>query len=70
MEKEKPIILKIRDFRLSLESLINESGLPAFLLTNIVGEFYRELITLEKTELETAVEYFESLKELPKLKGD
>lgn len=69
LEKEKPIILKLKDFESKLITLVNEANLPAFLLVNVVNDLYRELLLLKSNEIEVATrEYYEKELELPKVR--
>lgn len=50
------IILKHREFKENLVNLINEAGLPAFVLKPIMTELLEQLNQLEETQYQQALE--------------
>lgn len=61
---EKPLTLKMREIEEQIVKMINESGIPIFILKNSFEKIYNQLISLEQKEYEIAKkEYESSLKE-------
>ena len=54
MEKEKNINVAIRDFKQDLVNLINDSGLPAFLIYEILNGLTLELNNQIQKEIRAA----------------
>ena len=48
---EKPITLQIEQFKQDLVHLVNESGIPVFLLDYILKDFYNEIHMLNRNQL-------------------
>jgi len=57
------IILKERELREKLAEVVNDSGLPAFILKPIVKEMYEQLINIEQQQYEEALESKEKRRE-------
>ena len=49
------IILKEREIKENLVGIINSSGMPAFILKNIVKELYDQLNIIEQQQYEEAL---------------
>lgn len=59
----KPANLIVEETRENITKVINESGLPPFLIEPIVRDIYNQVIFLKQKELENSKkEYEESLK--------
>lgn len=59
----KPANLIIEDTKENLTKIINESGLPPFLIEPIVKDIYNQVYILKQEELEkTKVDYEERVK--------
>ena len=59
----KPANLIIEDTKENLTKIINESGLPPFLIEPMVKDIYNQVYILKQKELEkTKVDYEESVK--------
>lgn len=56
------IILKERELREKLAEVVNDSGLPAFILKPIVKEMYEQLVNIEQQQYEEAIENKKSKK--------
>lgn len=56
---EKPLNLKIEEFRNQIVNTINEANLPAYILKPIVKDFYTQLQNLEQQELIQAQRQYE-----------
>lgn len=56
---EKPLNLKIEEFRNQIANTINEANLPAYILKPIVKDFYTQLQNLEQQELIQAQRQYE-----------
>lgn len=60
----KPTTLLIEEFKQNISKLINESGLPAFVLEYIIKDLYSEISDLSvKIAQNEKTEYIQSLKE-------
>lgn len=60
----KPANLIVEETRENITKVINESGLPPFLIEPIVRDIYNQVIFLKQQELEKSKkDYEESLKE-------
>ncbi len=57
---EKPLILKIKELDESLIQLVNNAGLPAFILARSLEKLLTELKQLEASELKNATEKYNS----------
>lgn len=56
------IILKEREVREKIVETINNSGLPAFVLKNIIKELYDQLSNIEQQQYEEALKIKENKK--------
>ena len=59
----KPLSVAKQDFEKSLESLVNESGLPALVLRYIFQDALTQLCELEKQQYEKDLEEYNSSEE-------
>lgn len=63
MEKQndiqKPLILLYKECNDNLINVINNSGLPAFLLERIIKDLYMELQSKSKLEYNSSLQYYE-----------
>ena len=57
------IILKEREIKENLVGIINSSGMPAFILKNIVKELYDQLNIIEQQQYEEALKNKEKTEE-------
>lgn len=51
-EKIKPVTVRINEFRKNLNKVVGESGLPAFLLEVLLGEYLSGVSMAAKSEYE------------------
>lgn len=56
---DKPLIIKLEEFESNLIDIINQSGLPAFMLKEPMRNAYDNIITLAKKELEQAKKVYQ-----------
>lgn len=47
---EKPITIKIQELKENLAKLINESGLPSYIIEPIIKDFYQEIYKLNQAQ--------------------
>jgi len=60
---EKPLNLKIQEFKTQMINIINEAKLPAYILEPIMKDFHLQLQKIEQEELmKSQKEYQNSLK--------
>lgn len=57
---EKPIVLRVREFEEQIVKIINESGIPIFILKNSCEKIHNQLISLEQKEYEIAKKEYEN----------
>jgi hypothetical protein len=61
---EKPVSIKVQELKEELVDLINDSGLPAFIVEPIVKDIYEQIIQAKNQEYTKDKENYEnSLKE-------
>ncbi len=66
----KPASLIVEETKVSIVKIINQSGLPPFLLEPIIKDLYNQISILKQQELEKSrQEYEDSLKQEEKKKG-
>ena len=58
----KPLVLRKQDFIKSLSAIINQSGLPAFMLSDILRNLLAELDKQERQEILQATKEWEEEK--------
>ena len=51
-EKIKPVTVRINEFRKNINKVVGESGLPAFLLEVLLGEYLSGVSMVAKSEYE------------------
>lgn len=51
----KELILKERETKEKIVQVVNESGLPAFILKPILKEFYEQVVVLEENQYQQAL---------------
>lgn len=56
----KPLILKKKEIEEQIVKMINESGIPIFILKNSIEKIYNQLISLEQKEFDTAKKEYEN----------
>lgn len=57
------LILKEREFKENMVDMINASGMPAFILKNIIKELYDQLNIIEQQQYEEALKNKEKTEE-------
>lgn len=57
----KPLSVARRDFMNSLIELVNESGLPPFVLESVVKDIYNEIRILSQKQLEADLKQYNEL---------
>lgn len=55
-QKEKPLILKVKDLENRMVATINNAGIPAFIIKPIIEKILNQLNMLEQQEYVQAVE--------------
>ena len=55
-QKEKPLILKVKDLENRMVATINNAGIPAFIIKPIIEKILNQLNILEQQEYVQAVE--------------
>lgn len=59
-ENNMPITIARQDFINNIASIINTSGLPAFVMKEVLKDMYNQLVELEKKELERDLAEYQS----------
>ena len=55
-QKDKPLILRVKDTENRIVAIINNSNIPAFILKSSIEKIYNQLVQLEQQEYAIAIE--------------
>lgn len=55
-QKEKPLILKVKETENKIIGIINESHIPAFIIKPLIEKIYNQLVNLEQQEYQIAIQ--------------
>lgn len=60
IEADKPLSLVIKDFKLNLENIINNSSLPMYLVEPILKDIYNQVFILSQQETTQEINEYNS----------